>query len=118
MQRFIKLHSLEGMYVISHTVAIRQDCSDFSSQLAGLPDKIAEMSSKLQHTKVTLTKSISEAIAAVDYLGARCNGLENQAEEKFTLILSKPDKLSCTQVQQVSTFYHSECICDPSSYLY
>lgn len=88
------------MYTISRTVAIGQNCSDS----AGLNDEVAATRSELHRTKVTLTRSISETVAAADYLGARCDRLENQTEESLNLIRSKLDKLSRTQVQQVSTF--------------
>ncbi len=55
--------------------------------------------------QVTLTKSISETVAAVYYLGAKCDRLENQTEEKnLTLVHLKLDKLLRTKVQQVSPF--------------
>ena len=92
--------SFEGMYMISRTVAIGQDCSD----PAGLHDEAAATRSELHHTKVSLSRSISETVAAADYLGAKCDRLENQTEERLTLIHSKLNKLSRTQVKQVSLF--------------
>jgi hypothetical protein len=86
--------------MISSTIEIGQDYSDS----AGLHGEVAATRSELHGTKVTLTRSISETIAAADYLREKCDRFENQTEERFTFINSKLGKLSRTQVRQVSAF--------------
>jgi len=78
--------------------AIRQDFSNLDS------DEVAAVKSELWHTKVTLTESVSKTVAALDYFGAKCDRFENQTEENLAMVHSKLNKLSRTQLQQVSAF--------------
>jgi len=68
----------------------------------GLRDDVEMVRSELQRTQATLTKSISETVAAVDNLEAKHNTFESQLDGNLYLIQSKLEKLSRGQVQQVS----------------
>jgi hypothetical protein len=89
---------LRGMSGINRTVSTLQDS-------AGLSEEVAAMKSELLHIQITHMKSLSETVAAVDDLGAKCHRLENQVDENFSLTHSKLNKLSRTQVQQVSIYH-------------
>jgi len=62
-----------------------------------------EVDLEFRHTKTTLTKSISETVAALDDLAAKHDQFEDKVDGNLSLVHSKLDKVSRAQVQQVST---------------
>ena len=78
------------------------DSLKFTQRPTGLHDEVEIVWSALQHVQATLTKSISDTVAAVDDLGAKHDIFESQLDGNLSSIQSKLDKLSCAQVQQVS----------------
>ena len=54
------------------------------------------------HTKATLTNSISDTVVALDDLVIKHNEFEDKVDSKLSLVHSRLDKLSRAQVKQVS----------------
>jgi hypothetical protein len=81
------------------------DSLTFTQRPTGLHDEFEMVRSEFQRAQATLTKSISETMAAVDDFGAKQDRFERQLDGDLSLIQSKLEKLSRAQVQQVSTRY-------------
>ena len=79
-----------------------EGANSMQDQHSGLCAEADFVRSELCHTKATLTNSISDTVVALDDLVVKHNKFEDRIDSNLSLVHSRLDKLSRSQVKQVS----------------